>query len=111
MAPAPLSVVCFRVRPRAGTESEAALEALNLRAGSLPASVEYLEERTVGPSLGADSIKAGLASGIAGVIAVAIPEGFFAEYLGNSWVSMLVMLLIGIPMYVCASASTPEAGR
>jgi len=49
---------------------EASDLALNLRAGSLPASVEYLEERTVGPSLGADSIKAGVAAGVAGVIAV-----------------------------------------
>jgi preprotein translocase subunit SecD len=54
----------------AGSYEEASDLALNLRAGSLPASVEYLEERTVGPSLGADSIKAGVISGIAGVIAV-----------------------------------------
>jgi len=53
-----------------GGHDEAADLALNLRAGSLPASLEYLEERSVGPSLGADSIRDGLASGIAGVIAV-----------------------------------------
>jgi preprotein translocase subunit SecD len=53
-----------------GTHDDAADLALNLRAGSLPAGVEYLEERTVGPSLGADSIRAGLYAGIAGVIAV-----------------------------------------
>ncbi len=35
--------------------------ALVLRAGALPASIKYLEERTVGPSLGADSIRAGRA--------------------------------------------------
>jgi hypothetical protein len=46
---------------------------------------------------------------IAGVISMAVPQGFFAEYLNNSFVAMLVMLLIGIPMYVCASASTPIA--
>ena len=46
---------------------EAADLALNLRSGSLPAGVVYLEERTVGPSLGADSIKAGMVSGVAGV--------------------------------------------
>ena len=55
-----------------GTHDEAADLALNLRAGSLPAGVEYLEERTVGPSLGADSIRAGLYAGIAGVIAVVV---------------------------------------
>ena len=54
----------------AASHEEAADLALNLRAGSLPAGVEYLEERTVGPSLGNDSIRAGLISGVAGVIAV-----------------------------------------
>lgn len=53
-----------------GGHDEAADLAMNLRAGSLPASLEYLEERSVGPSLGADSIRQGLVSGIAGVIAV-----------------------------------------
>src|SRR5712691_2093747 len=54
----------------AASHDEAADLALNLRAGSLPAGVEYLEERTVGPSLGNDSIKAGMVAGLAGVIAV-----------------------------------------
>ena len=49
---------------------EAADLALNLKSGSLPASVEYLEERAVGASLGSDSIREGMVSGIAGVIAV-----------------------------------------
>jgi preprotein translocase subunit SecD len=44
--------------------------ALNLRAGSLPASVEYAGERTVGPSLGADSIRQGMRAGVAGLAAV-----------------------------------------
>ena len=43
--------------------------AIVLRAGALPASVEILEERTVGPSLGTDSIKKGLISmGIGGLL-------------------------------------------
>ncbi|HEX5430575.1 MAG TPA: protein translocase subunit SecD, partial [Bryobacteraceae bacterium] len=49
---------------------EASDLALNLRSGSLPASVRYLEEYTVGPSLGSDSIREGVISGVAGVIAV-----------------------------------------
>ncbi len=56
----------------ASSHEDAADLALNLRAGSSPAGVEYLEERTVGPSLGADSIRAGLVSGVAGVIAVVL---------------------------------------
>jgi preprotein translocase subunit SecD len=51
-------------------DNAAADLALNLRAGSLPASLLNMEERSVGPSLGADSIRQGLFSGIAGVIAV-----------------------------------------
>ncbi len=49
---------------------EAADLALNLNAGSLPAGVEVLQEWSVGPSLGSDSIKEGMMSGVAGVIAV-----------------------------------------
>jgi uncharacterized protein len=46
---------------------------------------------------------------VAGLITALIPEWIFEGYLGNGWLSMLLMLLIGIPMYVCASASTPIA--
>ncbi len=46
---------------------------------------------------------------IAGLIAAFIPDGFFELYMGSDFMSMLLMLLIGIPMYVCASASTPIA--
>jgi len=41
-----------------------------LRSGSLPAGVQYLEERSIGPSLGADSIHEGLVAGVAGLLAV-----------------------------------------
>ena len=43
-----------------GGQQEASDTALVLRAGSLPASLEYLQENTVGPSLGADSIHEGI---------------------------------------------------
>ncbi len=45
---------------------------LILNSGSLPATIRYLEERTVGPSLGADSIKAGVQAAIIGMLAVMI---------------------------------------
>ncbi len=41
-----------------------------LRSGALPASIRYLEERTVGPSLGADSIRQGVTAGVAGLLLV-----------------------------------------
>src|SRR5205807_2287020 len=43
-----------------------------LRSGALPAGVKYLEERTVGPSLGADSIRAGVRAAVIGMLAVLI---------------------------------------
>ncbi len=46
---------------------------------------------------------------IAGFIALFVPDGFFETYMGSDFLSMLLMLVIGIPMYVCASASTPIA--
>ena len=55
-----------------GTEQEASDLALVLRSGSLPAGIVYLEERSVGPSLGADSIREGIMAGLAGLLAVII---------------------------------------
>lgn len=51
---------------------EATTVAALLRAGSLPAPLIILEERTVGPDLGADAIKMGLYTGIAGFVLVSI---------------------------------------
>ena len=45
------------------TEQETQDLSMTLRSGALPASIKYLEERTVGPSLGADSIRSGRAGG------------------------------------------------
>ncbi len=45
---------------------------LMLRTGALPASIHFLEERTVGPSLGADSIHQGVMAAIAGTLAVMV---------------------------------------
>jgi len=46
---------------------------------------------------------------IAAVIAVAVPDGFFAEKLGTGIGAMLLMMVLGIPIYVCATASVPVA--
>ncbi len=54
----------------AGSQQEASDLSLNLKAGSLPAGILFEQENTVGPSLGADSIRSGFAAGIAGVLAV-----------------------------------------
>lgn len=46
---------------------------------------------------------------LAGVIAAVIPQELMTQYLGGGINSMLIMLLVGIPMYICATASTPVA--
>jgi hypothetical protein len=46
---------------------------------------------------------------IAAVITAFVPDGFFADKLGTGIVPMFVMMAVGIPMYVCATASVPIA--
>jgi uncharacterized membrane protein YraQ (UPF0718 family) len=46
---------------------------------------------------------------IGGTIDYLIPAGLIRSYLGNSWTAMPLMLLVGIPMYVCATGSIPIA--
>jgi hypothetical protein len=58
-----------------------------------------------------DDLGPSLALGLlaAGIMAILIPPKFFEQYLGSPWAAMLVMLAVGLPMYVCATASTPLA--
>jgi len=44
-----------------------------------------------------------------GVISYFVPQSFIENYLGSGFKAMLVMLAVGIPLYICASASTPIA--
>jgi uncharacterized membrane protein YraQ (UPF0718 family) len=46
---------------------------------------------------------------IAGIISYFVPVDFVERYLGGEYSSLLIMLIIGIPLYICASASTPIA--
>ena len=66
----------------AANEQEAADLAVVLKSGSLPAGIVYLEERTVGPSLGADSIHQGLVSGLLGVTGVVLIMLFYYRKAG-----------------------------
>jgi protein-export membrane protein SecD len=65
--------------------------AIVLRAGALPAPLEIIEERTVGPSLGADSINAGKVAGILGLLAVMTLMAVYYRAFGL--VSNLALLL------------------
>ncbi|MCK5515841.1 MAG: SO_0444 family Cu/Zn efflux transporter [Desulfobulbaceae bacterium] len=46
---------------------------------------------------------------LAGIITVLVPDDMISRYLGGGISSMLLMLLFGIPLYICATASTPIA--
>ena len=77
------------------TQQEAEDLQITLRSGALPASLTYLEERTVGPTLGADSIRAGVAASIAGLILVTIFMLLFYRLAGiNAVVGVVLNLLI-----------------
>ena len=68
---------------------------LALRTGSLPATIDYLETRTVGPSLGAASIRQGVTAAIAGMLAVMIFMLVYYKGAGiNADLALLLNLLI-----------------
>ena len=46
---------------------------------------------------------------LAGIVSYAVPETLVHDYMGGGLSSMLVMLVVGIPLYICATASTPLA--
>ncbi|MDA0667657.1 MAG: SO_0444 family Cu/Zn efflux transporter [Planctomycetota bacterium] len=46
---------------------------------------------------------------ISGLITVWVPDDFFGDTLPNGWLSMLAMLVVSMPMYICATASTSVA--
>jgi preprotein translocase subunit SecD len=74
---------------------------LVLRAGALPASIKYLEERTVGPSLGADSIREGVRASIASLVVVMI---FLVVYYRMSGVNAVVALILNLIILVAFMA-------
>lgn len=67
--------------------------ALTLRSGALPAPIEYQEERTVGPSLGADSIRSGVKASVYGLLFVV---AFMLFYYRGSGVNAVVALLLNM---------------
>ena len=80
-------------------EQEANDLALVLRSGALPASIKYLEERTVGPSLGADSIRHGVQASIVSLLVVLI---FLVIYYRLSGVNAVVALLLNLVLLLAA---------
>jgi preprotein translocase subunit SecD len=81
------------------TSEEATDLAIVLRAGALPAPVQVLEERTVGPSLGADSIRKGIVSSAAAAIAVVVFMLFYYRLSG-----LIADVALGLNLLVLLAA-------
>jgi preprotein translocase subunit SecD len=71
--------------------------ALVLKSGALPAKAIYIEERTVGPSLGADSIKQGVTASIAGLLMVV---AFMLFYYRGAGINAVLGLLLNLILLV-----------
>jgi preprotein translocase subunit SecD len=84
-------------------QQEAGDLALKLRSGALPASMSYYEERVVGPTLGADSIRAGVTASVAGLVLVIIFMMTYYKLSGiNAVVAMVANLIILLGMMAWA---------
>jgi preprotein translocase subunit SecD len=93
-----------------GSEEEAVDLSRYLRSGSLPAGVKYIEENSVGPSLGADSIHEGLMAGIFGLLAVVTVMLFYYRKSGVNAVLALFLntvLLMAALSYFHAALTLP----
>ncbi len=75
------------------TEQQAKDLAMVLRSGALPAGIGYVEERTVGPSLGADSIRQGVRAAVVGMAAVLI---FMLVYYRGAGINANVGLILNL---------------
>jgi preprotein translocase subunit SecD len=83
---------------------------LTLRSGALPADLTYLEERVIGPSLGADSIRSGVIASAAGLILVVVFMLVYYKLAGVNAVFALIMnliILIGLMAYFGATMTLP----
>ena len=92
------------------TEQQTRDLAMVLRSGALPAGIKYLEERTVGPSLGADSIRAGVRAAVAGMLAVLIFMLIYYRWAGvNADVALILnlVILLGFMGYFGAVLTLP----
>ena len=93
------------------TKSSAEDLALTLKSGALPAKIEYQEERTVGPSLGADSIKAGVEASLGGLVFVILFMLFYYRGAGiNAVVALVLNMLLTIAALVIIKSTLTLPG-
>ncbi|HUE83888.1 MAG TPA: protein translocase subunit SecD [Pyrinomonadaceae bacterium] len=93
------------------TKNSAEDLALILRSGALPATIEYLEERTVGPSLGADSIRAGVRASLYGLLFVVVFILFYYRGAGiNAVVALALNMLLLLALLILFEATLTLPG-
>src|SRR5215208_1138845 len=93
------------------TKDSAGDLALTLRSGALPAKIVYLEERTVGPSLGADSIRAGVTASIVGLALVVLTMVVYYRWSGiNAVVALLLNTLLTLAALIVFDATLTLPG-
>jgi preprotein translocase subunit SecD len=83
---------------------------ITLKSGALPASMDYLEERTVGPSLGQESIRAGFISSLAGLGFVVLFMVFYYRLTGfNAVISIVanLVILLGLMAFLGSVMTLP----
>ncbi|HEU5179733.1 MAG TPA: protein translocase subunit SecD [Candidatus Polarisedimenticolia bacterium] len=84
--------------------------AIKLRSGALPAGMELLEERTVGPSLGSDSIRQGIVASVLGAALVIVFMLVYYRLAGinaNLGLSLHILLLLALMGYFKATLTLP----
>jgi preprotein translocase subunit SecD len=90
---------------RGGFDLESAQDlALKLRSGAIPTDVSIIEERTVGPSLGRDSIRSGVAAGLSGFLAVML---FMLVYYRLAGLNAVVALALNVLFVFGALGALP----
>lgn len=92
------------------TQQETQDLSMTLRSGALPAGIKYLEERTVGASLGADSIRSGVRAAAAGMLAVLIFMLVYYRWAGvNADIALILnlVILLGFMGYFGAVLTLP----
>src|SRR5262245_31152823 len=92
------------------TQEEVQNLSLILRSGALPAQLTYLEERTIGPSLGADSIRSGVTASVVGLLVVVVFMLIYYQLSGVNAVVALIfnlVILLGLMAYVGAVMTLP----
>jgi preprotein translocase subunit SecD len=85
--------------------------ALTLRSGALPAPLVYQEERTVGPSLGADSIRSGVTASLVGLLLVVAFMLFYYRGAGvNAVIALLLNMILMIAFLILFKATLTLPG-